>query len=165
MNAPSGLGYSLMASTDSQHAWLLFSYGTPSFPQPQPIVTITTDGGTTWSTAPMPSQPCDPRELVFVDPLNGWATGACAERPMFMATHDGGQTWSWVQLPIPADEPSRLANLPCNCSTTGLAFRNSMHASFELNRTFDPPASPTTEQWTYTSADVGKSWQVTRKAP
>jgi hypothetical protein len=166
VEVPSGLGYSLMTSTDTQHAWLLFNHGTPSFPQLQPTaVAITRDGGTTWSFARMPSQPCDPRDLLFADPLNGWATGACAERPMFMATHDGGDTWSWVQLPIPADEPSRLANLPCDCSATGLAFSNPMHASFELNRTLEPTASPTSEQWTYTSVDGGNTWQVIRKAP
>lgn len=84
---------------------------------------------------------------------------------MLMSTHDGGQTWGWVQLPIPADEPPRLANLPCNCSATGLAFISPMEASFALHRNLVPTESPTTEQWTYTTADGGKTWQVTRKAP
>jgi len=166
VTVPPGLTYSLVTSTDSRHAWLLFNHGTPSFPQLQPTgVAITTDSGITWTLAPMPSQPCDPRDLVFVDPLNGWATGACAERPMFMATHDAGQTWSWVQLPVPADEPSPLAKLPCNCSAAGLAFSDPMHGSFDLNRSLIPTESPTNERWIYTSADGGRTWQVTRKTP
>jgi hypothetical protein len=162
---PADLAYGGIVSTDTQRAWLLFNHGAPQYPQAPSAVGITTDAGTTWRIASIASQPCDPRGLLFVDALTGWATGTCAQRPMFMVTHDCGQSWSWVTLPIPADEQPRLASLPCDCQAANLVFANPLHGSFVLHRSLIPTEVPTNEDWTYTTADGGRSWTVVRSTP
>jgi len=84
---------------------------------------------------------------------------------MFMVTHDGGQSWTWVTLPIPADEPPRLASLPCDCQAVNLVFANPLHGSFVLHRSLIPTELPTNEDWTYTTGDGGRSWTVVRSTP
>ncbi|MBN2148933.1 MAG: hypothetical protein JW726_16210, partial [Anaerolineales bacterium] len=53
----------------------------------------TRDGGNTWDAFPLPGSSVS--QLVFVDPLRGWAIGAAG---LLARTDDGGQTWQIQSL-------------------------------------------------------------------
>lgn len=74
--------YRAISFADDQHGWLLA--------QPDHI-TITTDGGRTWSEIDQQISKRDVR-VKFVDAMNGWAFGV--DGTTMLGSADGGKTWT-----------------------------------------------------------------------
>jgi photosystem II stability/assembly factor-like uncharacterized protein len=101
-SAPSDAGtrFTDVSFTDASHGWAI---GRRCLGETcRTVLRHTTDGGTTWHTAPAPPQtfieeagPPDAwnvSSVLFADERNGWLYGDNA-----LATHDGGRTWKRLE--------------------------------------------------------------------
>ncbi len=105
---------------DAQHAWAA-SYDDTAVNGW--TITITKDGGKTWRHGASINLCCAPTQLLFSDPLHGWALSRPngIDAPTSVAfvwrTVDGGLTWTDVTA-------AAKQILPLGCSTYSMAFQD-----------------------------------------
>jgi photosystem II stability/assembly factor-like uncharacterized protein len=94
---------------DTQHGWVVSSSAT----NPEQLeVSVTTDGGTSWSTSPLRSPnpmftDVSAAYVEFVDAQHGWvaatigpSNGGALPQGVLFQTTDGGATWQQLQMPV-----------------------------------------------------------------
>lgn len=94
---------------DSSHGWTLLSYSSgPELDEQSFDISMTSDGGVTWSTLPVPAKLADPTDvdgtsdISFFDSLHGWMnlgrrSSAAFRLGELLETSDGGRTWESVK--------------------------------------------------------------------
>ncbi|HYK92153.1 MAG TPA: hypothetical protein VE398_25550 [Acidobacteriota bacterium] len=101
---------------DISKGWVMLSQWDQSLRDWRLDIAKTSDGGASWSIAPL-SYPdllptlqdamAGPAGICFVDPLHGWIDMAFAgnSKPgKLLATKDGGRTWTWLSAPVIAGD-------------------------------------------------------------
>jgi photosystem II stability/assembly factor-like uncharacterized protein len=151
---PSSLNF-----VDEQHGWLVTSSGAAAGSQPLKIF-ASSNGGKSWdlvtSTSSTPGSlptTCLKTGIGFRDVTNGWATGACAEGPLFLyATPDGGTTWNPVSLPPPSGYPDNLFS-NCMCEVRPMQWPTSKDGFVAITIVGAQPAV-----YLYASHNSGATW-------
>ena len=59
----------------------------------------TSDGGRTWTSAPLPPNTRNFDRVVFIDPMNGWLLGLNNKRWQLSSTGDAGTNWRQISTP------------------------------------------------------------------
>jgi len=149
---------------DTQHGWVVSSSASD---QSQLEISVTTDGGSSWSTSPLGSpEPVFadstslPAYVDFVDAQHGWvvamiATSANFSTGILLQTSDAGATWQ--QLRMPVGGPVEFVN-PTNGwlassgqqGTSDKFYVTSNGGQSWTSETVTPPAGFTEAQATYT---------------
>ncbi len=111
---------------DSQHGWLLSSWGAAGGPAEAVNVLRTSDGGKTWrnvaSALPASTDTPPPGHLPFggqksgihfLNAYTGWVTGTVVVNDLawLYVSHDGGSTWYQQSLSLPPGVPSAQLSL------------------------------------------------------
>ena len=96
----------------------------------------TSDGGRTWSSAPLPLNGGNFDAVMFIDPMQGWLLVRSNQRPQLYSTGDAGT--SWRSRPTPGD-------------VLGLGVRDSSEAWLGSFASGVPHL--------YLSTDAGDTWQ------
>jgi photosystem II stability/assembly factor-like uncharacterized protein len=95
---------------DWNHGWMLGETNSRD-DESSTLVFMTTNGGKTWSSKPLPNA----LSLHFTDPKNGWAVGKNAT---LLKTTDGGNEWK------PVDSMEKLIGLPVESTSYNYGFRD-----------------------------------------
>jgi len=101
---------------DTSNGWVLLTHWDQSLRDWRLEIAKTSDGGASWSIAPL-SYPdlspalrdamAGPAGMCFADPLHGWIDMAFAgnsKSGRLLATKDGGKTWIWLDTPVVAGD-------------------------------------------------------------